>query len=553
MMKKIFSLILTLILTFAICLSCFHSMAFANDSGYSPYVSIIDDLEKEYGEIESVSSDYHKPYSDCWEVDGLCLLKLLDMDNIGTKELFAVCKKANEDYYKGFVYTIEEGKAKLVFKIDESTCMTNGGFNNIIMTHSDGKDRIVCTPTMDDANETLYGFIDGKYQTVEYKCDLSYTSDRSKDTYYINDKKVDGETYSNSRQEHGISDLYSSEKNTILYVRVLNEDYLDYERLIDIISKTKAIIHGESDSEESLNADSKSETWRLSYIKYMERDPDLSTMSDSCDCGLIYLDNDDIPELIIQYGTWALGTKIVSYKNGELFSRSFSGEYGISYIERKGLVHNSETHMGTRVDDFASLDKDGFHDLGFGIRNSETETSANYIEFQWNGEDVTEEEFNKNYESVFDESQAKRWNANDDVSPDNVYSAASMLNHLREYSSSQEEKKSDSIQEPVTDKFTMEEFGISYGHYTGGKSQGDGVFGLDMDLYEDLTFSIQSSFDLFSDEDGDEYDYSGTYRVDRVNDNGNPVLLLHCDKGDFELEWDGEQLSNETFFAWYED
>jgi hypothetical protein len=75
---------------------------------------------------------------------------------------------------------------------------------------------------------------------------------------------------------------------------------------------------------------------------------------------------------------------------------------------------------------------------------------------------------------------------------------------------------------------------------------------MDMDLYEDLTFSIVSSFDLFSDEEGDEYSYAGTYMVEGENDDGNPVLLFQCDQGDFELVWDGEELGNDTFFAWYE-
>ena len=110
-----------------------------------------------------------------------------------------------------------------------------------------------------------------------------------------------------------------------------------------------------------------------------------------------------------------------------------------------------------------------------------------------------------------------------------------------------------SINEDINyDEFTMEELEIPYGHYYGGKPQGEGVFGLDLDLYDDMTFSIQSSFDLFSDEDGDEYSYTGTYKINRIDDDGNPVLLLHCDEGDYEFVWNGEQLLHDPIFAWYE-
>ena len=125
----------------------------------------------------------------------------------------------------------------------------------------------------------------------------------------------------------------------------------------------------------------------------------------------------------------------------------------------------------------------------------------------------------------------------------------------------QTEKNEASTDEPSIDEddedndsveLTMEECGIPYGHYYGGKPQGEGIFGLDMDLYENLTFSIQSAFDLFSANSGYDYSYAGTYRVDRVNDDGDPVILLHCDEGDYEFIWDGEEFINGSIFAWYE-
>ncbi|MDO5132767.1 MAG: hypothetical protein Q4D81_07275, partial [Eubacteriales bacterium] len=48
-----------------------------NDPGYAPYIKVIDDLEREYGQIELVRSDYYKSDAEAWEVEGVCLFTLL--------------------------------------------------------------------------------------------------------------------------------------------------------------------------------------------------------------------------------------------------------------------------------------------------------------------------------------------------------------------------------------------------------------------------------------------------------------------------------------------
>lgn len=214
------------------------------DADYSPYSKIVNDLEKRYGKLELIQSGYYEDIKDAWEYKGLCLLTLLDMDGTGPQELFAVCKKEKEELYKGYVYTIKDGEAKRVFKIDDVTLSTNGGFFNITINHADGRARIVCSPKNEDAQVTaLYGFFDGKYQTLEYKCPLPSASDTTEDAYYINGKEVDEKTYYDSIRKQGLSDLSSEEENTVIYVRTLNKDYLEIKKLTDMNAKTKAMIN----------------------------------------------------------------------------------------------------------------------------------------------------------------------------------------------------------------------------------------------------------------------------------------------------------------------
>ncbi len=112
--------------------------------------------------------------------------------------------------------------------------------------------------------------------------------------------------------------------------------------------------------------------------------------------------------------------------------------------------------------------------------------------------------------------------------------------------------KSATVKNNESKELSMEEFRIPYGHFFGGKSQGEGVLGIDIDLYEDSSFSIESAFDPFTGDNGDAYSFAGTFKVDQVNNDGNPVLHFHCDEGDLELVWDGEYLKNDAFNVWYE-
>ena len=98
---------------------------------------------------------------------------------------------------------------------------------------------------------------------------------------------------------------------------------------------------------------------------------------------------------------------------------------------------------------------------------------------------------------------------------------------------------------------TMEGIGLAYGHYEGIKPQGDGAIPTEIDLYEDGTFRIYCNFDLFS-PNSTEHTYTGTYTVDRINEDGHPVMLFLTDDREFEMIYDGRFLYHENFFFFIE-
>ena len=195
-------------------------------------------------------------------------------------------------------------------------------------------------------------------------------------------------------------------------------------RIYDTSGLFSSAIQNSSKSE-GVNND----TWKKSYIDYIETDPDVIYDTDWCTCGLIYLDNDDVPELIIDYGIEAHGTRIVSCKNDESVSYQFSRTGGIKYYEREGLVYNSIGVVGTMFDEFAFLDSEGFHDQGRGYRYDESQMGSNYTYFNWNGEEVSENEYYKNLDA-FDDTRAQSWNSYSDEFKNNNYRPDEMRAYL---------------------------------------------------------------------------------------------------------------------------
>ena len=183
---------------------------------------------------------------------------------------------------------------------------------------------------------------------------------------------------------------------------------------------------GESSAADAPASD---DSWKNAYAEYLESDPELDEdySYNASKCGFIYLDADDIPEMFIHYGIEASGTRILSYKNGEVVDFLFSRLYGIQYLEREGLVYNVVGHMGVAADTIVYLDDDGFHSLGSGSRFAGEEIS-DYIRFEWEGEEVSEEKYMNEIKSLFDVDRAKTWT---DYEGEIIYSRDEMCDYLR--------------------------------------------------------------------------------------------------------------------------
>lgn len=147
-----------------------------------------------------------------------------------------------------------------------------------------------------------------------------------------------------------------------------------------------------SDSVEDFN-NNEDIDWLSAYMDYVENG---NFDSDAyCGYSFIYLDNDEIPELVIHGSYVAAGNIICSYYNGlisELQTASFS------YLEKQGLLCNSDGNMGYYYDIVYSLENGEFTKIAEGNYGDDGD--------YWNGEQVTADEYHNALAQVYNEENA---------------------------------------------------------------------------------------------------------------------------------------------------
>ena len=154
----------------------------------------------------------------------------------------------------------------------------------------------------------------------------------------------------------------------------------------------------------------------LDYINNMEVGSDDSNKEETLntwDYTLIYLDDDDIPELMIDTNAEAGGEIIATYYDGEVVDYVLS-RIGTKYIPETGLLYTDTGHMDYYPVYISKLENGQFTQIAEGLYymsdeererlsslDESEESSINYT-YEWEGQEVTKEEFNSNIESYID-------------------------------------------------------------------------------------------------------------------------------------------------------
>ena len=154
-------------------------------------------------------------------------------------------------------------------------------------------------------------------------------------------------------------------------------------------------------------------SYQEGYLAYLYEN--MANMQGDFSYALIYVDDDDIPELVCDTGFEAGGCQILSYNDGQVNVFQTARLY-FTYIEKSGLLCNSEGHMGGYYDYVYLLDK-GKWKLRFAGDYYEFDESQEIVfdeetgryhtlHYEVNGEEVDEQTYLARLNEVYDEKKA---------------------------------------------------------------------------------------------------------------------------------------------------
>ncbi|MCM1057569.1 MAG: hypothetical protein NC517_08180 [Firmicutes bacterium] len=152
--------------------------------------------------------------------------------------------------------------------------------------------------------------------------------------------------------------------------------------------------------------DSCPDEWQQAYLAYLETDE----YADAWTYSLIYVDDDDIPELVIDTGFEAGGLEILTFHD-HVLNVWQSARLNVTYIERGNLICNSDGNMGHYYDEIYTI-RDGewvYVDggtWGDGPTGIQLDENGDFIYvYNWSGEDVSEEDYLAHLNTVYPEEQ----------------------------------------------------------------------------------------------------------------------------------------------------
>lgn len=167
--------------------------------------------------------------------------------------------------------------------------------------------------------------------------------------------------------------------------------------------------------------------WKQAFIEYIQNTPH----NDDFKYKLIFLDDDNVPELVICSGNEAGGNQICNYYDGTVHSADLR-RLGFYYIERENLLCNSEGLMDYYYDIVYSLADGKLTQIAAGDwgeldgTGHQFDKEGNLIyKYRWEDTFVKEDEYKKRLNSVFDMSKA--------ISGESFYSADEIIKIIERY------------------------------------------------------------------------------------------------------------------------
>lgn len=154
-------------------------------------------------------------------------------------------------------------------------------------------------------------------------------------------------------------------------------------------------------------------TWeKIAYTKYQ----------------LVDINNDEIPELYVHYGSVAEGDDLYSYANNSLIYQHMS-DYGFSYIEGQNCFLDSGGRYDSYYDKLYVIDNGQFVLIHTGEYDVIWDSEGNEVyNYYWDGVKILEEsEYMQLLQEIFDKEEAKHFGE------ENLYDSTEIIKNIMNY------------------------------------------------------------------------------------------------------------------------
>ena len=167
-----------------------------------------------------------------------------------------------------------------------------------------------------------------------------------------------------------------------------------------------------AETNEIQNTTPKSADYKKAYLEFLKDKQESHRLF-----ALVFIDDDDIPELYLKGSSEAEGDMVCSFKNGSIIKQQLNRTGGGKYIPRSGDMINQNGNMGRCYTNVYKLNDSGFTKTfnALSVENVEHIGGEEYnFIYEYFVEDapVSEAEYNIAVNSAFDFSQAVRLDEN---------------------------------------------------------------------------------------------------------------------------------------------
>lgn len=144
-------------------------------------------------------------------------------------------------------------------------------------------------------------------------------------------------------------------------------------------------------------------TWKEAYIDFVNKLHVTEGYDEDYEYSLIYVDDNDIPELYIFTKIMASGEIVVSFYDGNIRVMN-RDRVGIEYMEYGGLLYSMSGAMGDYPCNIYRLEKGEFSEIGTG-HEFEYQDDGIYFKYFWEGKEVAETEYMAYINELIDTSK----------------------------------------------------------------------------------------------------------------------------------------------------